>query len=75
MHGGKMYIRGKLNEALCGKEIKLEPLDDEDNAFLKKTIDEYAAYFGADVSGIKLSDFKKFQPKSSRPYGNMYIAN
>jgi glutamate synthase domain-containing protein 3 len=75
MHGGKMYIRGKLNEALCGKEIKLSPLDDEDNAFLRQTIDEYAAHFGTDVSGVKLSDFKKFQPKSSRPYGNMYIAN
>jgi glutamate synthase domain-containing protein 3 len=75
MHGGKMYIRGKLNEALAGREIKLSPLDDEDNAFLRQTIDEYAAHFGTDVSGVKLSDFKKFQPKSSRPYGNMYIAN
>jgi glutamate synthase domain-containing protein 3 len=75
MHGGKMFIRGKVNEALAGREIKLTPMDGEDRAYLTKTIDEYKNYFGADVSCVKLEDFKMYQPKSSRPYGNMYIAN
>lgn len=75
MHGGRMFIRGPVNEALAGKEIKRTPLDDEDKAFLKQTIDEYASIFGADLSGVKIEDFKKYQPKSKRPYGNMYIGN
>jgi glutamate synthase domain-containing protein 3 len=75
MHGGKMFVRGKVNEALMGREISQAPLDAEDEAFLKKVIAEYAAHFGADVSGVKLSDFKKYQPRSKRPYGNMYIGN
>ncbi len=75
MHGGKMYIRGRVNEALMGREIAAAPLDDEDRAFLKKEMDNYAAYFKADLSRVKLDEFKKYQPKSKRPYGNMYVGN
>ena len=75
MHGGIMYIRGKVNEGLMGHEIAQKPLDAEDEAFLKKVIAEYAQHFGTDVSGIQPGDFKKYQPKSKRPYGNMYIGN
>jgi glutamate synthase domain-containing protein 3 len=75
MHGGKMYIRGEVTEALMGREIAQAPLDDEDKAFLQKTLDEYAAYFGVDVSGVGVDEFKKYQPKSKRPYGNMYVGN
>ncbi len=75
MHGGKMYIRGTVNEALMGREIAQAPMDEEDEAFLKQEIANYATYFGVDVSGIKPSDFKKYQPKSARPYGKMYVGN
>lgn len=75
MHGGKMYIRGKVNDALIGKEVAVVALDDTDKAFLKQTIDEYAKYFGVSVKDVKVEDFKKYQPKSSRPYGNMYVGN
>jgi glutamate synthase domain-containing protein 3 len=75
IHGGKIYIRGRVNEALIGKEVATAPLDDEDKAFLKQTIDEYAKYFGVSVREVKIDDFKKYQPKSSRPYGNMYVGN
>jgi len=75
MHGGRMYIRGEVTEALMGREIAQKGLDDEDKAFLKKTLEEYKAYFGVDVSGINPDEFKKYQPKSKRPYGNMYVGN
>lgn len=75
MHGGRMYIRGRVNEALMGREIISMPLDDEDRAFLKKAMNDYAAYFSGDLSCVKLEQFRKYQPKSSRPYGNMYVAN
>jgi len=75
MHGGKMYIRGEVEEALMGAEIAAHPLDETDLLFLDSTITEYAAYFEADVSAIKPSDFKKYMPKSKRPYENMYIGD
>ena len=56
-----------------GKEIASAPLDEEDKEFLKKTIADYAELFDTDISKIKIDEFKKYQPKSSRPYGNMYV--
>lgn len=75
MHGGKMFVRGKVNEALMGREISQAALDAEDEAFLSGVIKNYCEYFGVDVSGIKLSEFKMYQPRSKRPYGNMYIGS
>jgi len=75
MHGGKMYIRGEINVALMGREPVEAKMDEEDKEFLTKTIEQYSKYFGADVSGINLNEFRMFKPKSSRPYGNMYVAN
>lgn len=75
MHGGIMYIRGKVNEGLMGHEIAAKPLDEEDEAFLKKVTAQYAVYFGTDVSAVQPGDFRKYQPKSKRPYGNMYVGN
>jgi glutamate synthase domain-containing protein 3 len=65
MHGGMMYIRGKVNEALMGREIAAKPLDQNDEAFLRQVTAQYAAYFGADVSAIQPGDFRKYHPKAS----------
>jgi glutamate synthase domain-containing protein 3 len=75
IHGGKIYIRGRVNDALIGKEVATGELSDEDKAFLKQTIDEYAKYFDVSVRAVKIDDFRKYEPKSSRPYGSMYVAN
>jgi len=73
MHGGKMFIRGSVNEALMGKEVAQQDLDEDDKAFLEQTIADYAAYFGTDTSEIKIDEFRKYQPTSARPYGEMYV--
>ena len=75
MHGGKMYIRGAVEEALMGREIASHLLDDDDIAFLKKTMDEYTGYFGTDLGNVSPDEFKKYSPKSKRPYGSMYIGD
>lgn len=75
MHGGRMFIRGKVNEALMGREISQAPLDAEDEAFLQDVIERYGEYFGRDMSDVKLGNFGKYQPRSKRPYGNMYVGN
>ncbi len=75
MHGGKMFVRGKVNEALMGREISSQPLEEDDKEFLAQTLKDYSGYFGTDVSEISLKDFKKCMPKSKRPYGNMYVKN
>ncbi len=73
MHGGKMFVRGPVCEALMGKEIKQFELDKEDKVFLKQTVADYTAYFDTDTSEIKIDEFKKYQPMSARPYSEMYV--
>ncbi len=75
MHGGVMYIRGEADETFMGAEITRTNLNKDDEKFLKQTIADYGKYFGTDMSDVKISDFAKYQPKSSRPYENMYIYN
>ena len=73
MHGGAMYIRGPVCEALMGGEIAKKELDEDDKEFLVQTVADYARYFDTDTSEIKIDEFSKYQPKSARPYGEMYV--
>ena len=72
MHGGRMFIRGHLEEWELGAEVKIKDLSDEEKTQLKALIDEYAKDMGKDLSHINVDEFKKLYPGSSRPYGKLY---
>ena len=72
MHGGAIYIRGKVEPHQLGAEVGIEPLGDEDWALLTEIITEYCQDFGVDLDQFNREDFIKLSPKSSRPYGNLY---
>lgn len=73
MHGGTIYIRGEFDERQLGSEVRQFELDDEDRQVLSELLEEYAGDTGKDMSGVKVDDFKKLQPFSHRPYGNLYV--
>lgn len=73
MHGGTMYIRGKLNEAQIGREVKIYSLDEEDKKILERLLTEFGEETGLDISNIGPLDFLKLKPFSHRPYGNLYV--
>lgn len=70
MHGGKMYIRGKVRH--LGEEVGISDLDQEDKLILGILIDEFCEYYNINRKDILESSFKKIFPISSRPYGNLY---
>ena len=70
MHGGKMYIRGKVRH--LGEEVAISELNESDNLVLGSLIDEYCNYFDINRKKILESSFKKVFPVSTRPYGNIY---
>ncbi|MBS3908778.1 MAG: hypothetical protein KGZ93_04045 [Actinobacteria bacterium] len=72
MHGGVIYVRGRLDDYQLGKEVKQLELDDEDRAVLHGHITEFAADFGMDAEEILKGDFVKIKAVSHRPYGNLY---
>lgn len=85
MHGGVIYLRGRVPEYQLGPGLSMEPVDEADLEFLRGHVADFAAEFqGAFGGGAKtdpavlaaaiLSEpFMKIRPFSHRPYGNMYV--
>jgi glutamate synthase domain-containing protein 3 len=70
MHGGKMYIRGKVTD--IGREVEVTGLEDNDRQLLHNILTEYCSYFSLDIDEISTREFSKVVPVSHRPYGGLY---
>ncbi len=72
MHGGIIYLRGKVEKYQLGKEVSVQKLDRQDEVTLKGYLKEYCQDLGLDLKEILNKKFTKLVPTSSRPYGNIY---
>ncbi|MFN3407045.1 MAG: hypothetical protein ACK40E_04875 [Caldimicrobium sp.] len=72
MHGGKIYLRGKVKESQLGLGLKPLPLEPEDEKLLENLLEEYAQDFNLNLSEIFKEDFIKVVPVTHRPYGKLY---
>ncbi len=72
MHGGEIYIRGRVEDYQTGLEVKIEEVNQEDCQELRGLLADYCQEFGFDLEDVMSADFLKLVPESSRPYGNMY---
>jgi glutamate synthase domain-containing protein 3 len=75
IHGGKIYINGKVDRYKFGKEVEKVSLTDEDILFLRKHIDLYAKFFKKNLSRLKPEYFSKYAAVNKNPYSNMYCSN
>lgn len=72
MHGGAIYIRGKVNDYQLGKEVSVLEPDEEDYKILKQYINNFCKRFDENADKILKSNFIKLLPLSHRPYGKLY---
>ncbi|AAL80330.1 hypothetical protein PFDSM3638_00975 [Pyrococcus furiosus DSM 3638] len=72
MHGGKIYIRGKVEKHQLAKEVTFGEITDEDLEILEKYVTEFCNIFGCEQDEILGDSFTLIVPKSKRPYGNLY---
>lgn len=72
MHGGMIYIRGRIESYMLGKGLHMEEIDEKDRAFLKPCLAEYTKDLSIDGNGLLDAPFFKIAPASHRPYGSMY---
>jgi glutamate synthase domain-containing protein 3 len=72
MHGGIIYLRGKVNEYQLGKEVGVAELEEKDHQILQQLVGEFAAHFGYETGEILKSKFIKLFPRWLRPYGRLY---
>jgi glutamate synthase domain-containing protein 3 len=72
MHGGIIYVRGRINEHQLGREVGVGRLSRKDRAILRDLVAQFAAHFGFDAEEILAGRFVKLVPLYLRPYGRLY---
>lgn len=71
IHGGRIFVRGKVGQDQLGPGALMTDLDAEDRAEISQILEEFESYFH---TGIRpdWTEFVKIVPASSRPYGGKY---
>ena len=72
MHGGVIYLRGRVEEHQLGKEVGVRDLDAGDREIVARYAGEFCAHFGFPAEEILSGPFVKLLPVSKRPYGKIY---
>lgn len=72
MHGGRIFIRGGVEEFQLGKEVGQARPTGEEREFLRGVVADYARFFGSGTGHIRPEEFIKLYPKHLRPYGRLY---
>jgi len=72
MHGGVIYMRGKIQEFQLGKEVGVAELDENDYLTLKGLVGEFASHFDYDAEELLRYKYTKLFPLYLRPYGRLY---
>ncbi|MDL1956287.1 MAG: hypothetical protein LWW95_04435 [Candidatus Desulfofervidus auxilii] len=72
MHGGVIYVRGKVDTFYLGEGAVLKDIEEKDYKLLRKLLKEYCEDFSFELEKIFDHPFQKIVPASSRPYGQLY---
>ena len=72
MHGGIIYLRGKVERYQLGKEVGVVEMEEEDWKFLDNVVGEFCEYFNYNKDEILAGKFMKLVPVTKRPYGKIY---
>ena len=72
MHGGVIYLRGRVEDYQLGKEVGRVGMEEGDWKFVEEQVERYCNYFGKDKENVLDGNFIKLVPVSRRPYGKIY---
>jgi len=72
MHGGVVYVRGRLDPHQIGAEVGMSSPDDSDWACLSGILGEFRRDLGLEGLDGTPNGFVKLTPQTSRPYGTLY---
>lgn len=72
MHGGAIFLRGRIESHQLGKEVGVAAPDEKDRRTLEAAIEKYSQHFGTNAAEILDADFVKLFPLYLRPYGRLY---
>jgi len=70
MHGGVIYIRGKVQH--LDREVEARPPNESDFNKFESSVKTFCNYFNIPPEPILNTEFTKLAPASNRPYGKLY---
>lgn len=72
IHGGKIYVRGKVRDELLGIYASKKKFTEEDRKELDSIIKRFSEYFNVPDKILSEQEYTKIAPVSSRPFGRAY---
>ena len=72
MHGGVLYLRGRVDSHQLGKEVGVVEPSEEDTARIEELVTDFCRVHGLDAPGVLAEPFVKIAPFTHRPYGKLY---
>jgi len=72
IHGGKIVIRGGLDEINLGVGATVSELPDHEMTEIIPIIEEFSRYFGIDAEKFLNDRYFQLTPASARPFANKY---
>ena len=72
IHGGAIYVRGKIAGHQLGIGAIIAAIDDSDRNFLDKVLRDVNIKLKLDVGSIKTDEFVKITRKGKRPFASLY---
>ncbi len=72
IHGGAIYVRGKVDEDKLGYAAKIKEMEEEDWKTLEENVKEFCSYFGYNAKEILSAEFTKIAPISHKPFAALY---
>jgi glutamate synthase domain-containing protein 3 len=73
MHGGQIFLRGRVDDWQLGREVGRLEIDPDAWKILSGHLAAFGREFGTDLSRLGPQDFTRLAPVSHRPYGKVYV--
>ena len=72
IHGGEIYVRGRVEEHDLGVGAEIKPFREEERAVIAPLVREFARHFGRDTGSLLESEYTRIGPTSARPFAGKY---
>ncbi len=75
MHGGKMIIRGNIDNIEFPKQTTVKKAEKKDIDNILPVLERFCSIFGYDFEEVISEDFYVITPDTKNPYKQLYVAN
>jgi len=72
IHGGEIFVRGKVDDTILGVGAKQKPATDEERHKIVPVLKDFAKQFSLDAASLLSSDYTRIAPAGPRPFANKY---